>query len=72
MLSQTGEQAFQRYIAQYGRESGRRDLLTKILSIKAEDGVAALSDRETSLEIGNLIFAGTGRVMDRCTVYVEN
>jgi hypothetical protein len=34
--------------------------LTKILSVKAETGESQLSDRETSIEIGNLVFAGTG------------
>ncbi|RVX72414.1 hypothetical protein B0A52_03602 [Exophiala mesophila] len=58
-LAQYGSDAFQLYINQYGRSSGRRDLLTKILSAKAETGEAQLSDRETSIEIGNLIFAGT-------------
>ncbi|KIX06969.1 uncharacterized protein Z518_04945 [Rhinocladiella mackenziei CBS 650.93] len=58
-LADYGEKAFRRYIDLYGRDSGRRDLLTKILSVKAETGVAQLSDKETSLEIGNLIFAGT-------------
>ncbi|KIW99286.1 uncharacterized protein Z519_00949 [Cladophialophora bantiana CBS 173.52] len=58
-LADYGEQAFRRYVDQYGRSSGRRDLLTKILSAKAETGDNQLSDKETSLEIGNLIFAGT-------------
>ncbi|KAL6245652.1 hypothetical protein RBB50_007651 [Rhinocladiella similis] len=58
-LADYGAAAFQRYIHQYGRDSGRRDLLTKILSAKAETGDSQLSDKETSIEVGNLIFAGT-------------
>lgn len=42
----------------FGLDSGRKDILTKILSIK--EGIKALSDRETYVEIGNLVFAGTG------------
>lgn len=59
-----GEQAYRRYVQQYGRDSGRRDLLTKILSVKADSGVVPLTDPEVSLEIGNLVFAGTGRYLD--------
>lgn len=55
-----GAKAFNSYVGQYGRESGRKDLLTKILSVKPETGESQLSDRETSIEIGNLVFAGTG------------
>lgn len=53
--------AFRQYIEQYGRESGRKDLLTKILSAKAEEGQAQMSDRGISVEVGNLIFAGPGK-----------
>lgn len=60
-LGEYGEGAFRAYVEQYGRASGRRDLLTKILSVKAETGEAQLSDRQTSLEVGNLVFAGTGK-----------
>ena len=60
--TQYGDSAFQRYVNQYGRDSGRKDLLTKILSAKTENNEVQLSDRETSVEIGNLVFAGTGKV----------
>lgn len=59
------------YIQQYGRSSGRKDLLTKILSAKAEAGEAQLSDKETSNEIGNLIFAGTGERLSCSDVYID-
>ena len=58
---QYGETAFDNYISQYGRDSGRKDLLTKILSVKAETGEVPLTDLETHREVGNLVFAGTGR-----------
>lgn len=61
---QHGADAFRRYIEQYGRESGRRDLLTKILSAKPDTGVQPLTDLEVSVEIGNLVFAGTGKMRD--------
>lgn len=54
-----GRNAFYSYIDQYGRTSGRRDLLTKILSVKPETGSAQLTDQETYNEVGNLVFAGT-------------
>ena len=62
---QYGETAFDNYISQYGRDSGRRDLLTKILSVKAETGGAPLTDLEIHREVGNLVFAGTGRQYGR-------
>lgn len=62
--SQHGADAFRQYIEQYGRDSGRRDLLTKILSAKPDTGVRPLTDLEVSLEIGNLVFAGTGKSRD--------
>lgn len=46
-------------MAQYGRDSGRKDLLTKILVPKSTD--EALTDFDVHTEIGNLVFAGTGR-----------
>ncbi|KEF61168.1 uncharacterized protein A1O9_02733 [Exophiala aquamarina CBS 119918] len=58
-LADYGAKAFNSYVGLYGRESGRKDLLTKILSVKAETGESQLGDRETSIEIGNLVFAGT-------------
>lgn len=57
---QYGVDAFDRYVAQYGRDSGRKDLLTKILVPKSLD--EALTDFDVHTEIGNLVFAGTGRV----------
>ncbi|KAK5688024.1 hypothetical protein LTS10_000002 [Elasticomyces elasticus] len=59
-LADYGENAFHCYVNQYGRDSGRRDLLTKILSVEPEHDTAPLSDHETSVEVGNLVFAGTG------------
>ncbi|KAJ9635617.1 hypothetical protein H2204_005791 [Knufia peltigerae] len=59
-LHQYGVDAFDRYVAQYGRDSGRKDLLTKILVPKSLD--EALTDFDVHTEIGNLVFAGTGRV----------
>jgi hypothetical protein len=35
--------------------------LTKILSVKPGGGIEPLTDLEVSLEIGNLVFAGTGK-----------
>ena len=49
--------AFYDYIDQHGRDSGRKDLLTKMLAIKSED--ARLSDKAAYLELANFIFAGT-------------
>ena len=57
-LADFGEKALHDYIERYGRDSGRRDLLTKIL---AEEGTkSTLTDRDVYLEISNLVFAGTG------------
>ncbi|KAK3617897.1 hypothetical protein LTR56_024996 [Elasticomyces elasticus] len=56
-VAQLGNSAFQRYIERQGRESKRKDLLTKILSPQREKD--RMSDRETYLEISNLVFAGT-------------
>ncbi|KIX94537.1 uncharacterized protein Z520_09583 [Fonsecaea multimorphosa CBS 102226] len=58
-MAEHGTNAFRKYVDQYGRDSGRRDLLTKILSVKPDTGVAPLTDREVSLEVGNLVSAGT-------------
>lgn len=58
--TQHGAKSFNNYVEQYGRDSGRKDLLTKILSVKPDSGEAQLSDYAISIEIGNLIFAGTG------------
>lgn len=55
-----GRQSYEKYIRQYGRNSGRKDLLTKILIGEQEGG--PLTDRETYTEIGNLVFAGTGKL----------
>ena len=58
---QYGTNSFNDYVSKYGRDSGRKDLLTKVISVKAETGTAPLTDREIHLEIGNLVFAGTGK-----------
>ena len=57
---QYGRNAFNTYISRYGRDSGRRDLLTKIVNNKTTLE-APMSDLETYIEISNLVFAGTGR-----------
>lgn len=57
---QYGKNAYTTYIKSYGRKSGRKDLLTKILSPGESSPI--LTDRETYTEIGNLIFAGTGKL----------
>ncbi|KAK5047410.1 hypothetical protein LTR84_006506 [Exophiala bonariae] len=54
-----GQEALSSYLSQYGRESGRKDLLTKVVALKTETGTPPLSDRETYTEIGNLVAAGT-------------
>jgi len=58
---QYGKDSFESYVKEYGRDSGRRDLLTKVLSVKPGTGESALTDRETYMEVSNLVFAGTGR-----------
>ena len=61
-IAKYGEEAYFKYIEENGRQSKKRDLLTKIIGANAEggDGQAVLSDKETYLEVGNLLFAGTG------------
>ena len=61
-IAQYGEKVYFKYIEENGRQPKRRDLLTKIIGANAEggDGQAVLSDKETYLEVGNMIFAGTG------------
>ncbi|TKA53906.1 hypothetical protein B0A55_12500, partial [Friedmanniomyces simplex] len=56
-LAQFGNIALQDYIQRYGRDTKRKDLLTKILVPQGQ--AAAMTDRETFMEIGNLVFAGT-------------
>ena len=58
---QYGRVRFEEYIAKNGRHPKRKDLLTKILTVD-EEGNAPLTDHETYTELGNLIFAGTGRL----------
>ena len=58
---QYGKDSFESYVKEYGRDSGRRDLLTKVLSVKPATGESVLTDRETYMEVSNLVFAGTGR-----------
>jgi hypothetical protein len=55
-----GQRALNSYLSKYGRESGRKDLLTKVVSLKTETGAPPLTDKETYTEIGNLVAAGTG------------
>lgn len=57
---QYGKQALESYLSKHGRESGRKDLLTKVVSLKTETGTSPLTDKETYTEIGNLVSAGTG------------
>lgn len=61
--SQHGQDAFENYVRQYGRDSGRRDLLTKILSIKSAEE-SPMTEPELYNEISNLIFAGTGTLLE--------
>jgi cytochrome P450 len=61
-MLQYGHNAYDDYISSYGRSSGRKDLLTKIISHKTETGEAELSDLESYTEIANLVFAGTGEL----------
>ena len=65
-VAQYGEKAYFKYIEEHGRQSKRRDLLTKIIgaNIEGGDGQAVLSDQETYLEVGNMIFAGTGQCVE--------
>ncbi|KAK3075510.1 hypothetical protein LTR53_001127 [Teratosphaeriaceae sp. CCFEE 6253] len=59
-IAQFGHGALQGYIQRYGRDSRRKDLLTKILISKDKDAdKAVMTDRETYVEIANLVFAGT-------------
>lgn len=64
-IREYGRKTFEQYINENGRESTRRDLLTKFLSanLAAEKAgeSAVLGDLEMQCEIGNLIFGGTGR-----------
>lgn len=75
-IREYGGKAFFKYIQVNGRQSRRRDLLTKILI--ANDEVdsnlgdnkevrsQSLTDAEIIPEIGNLIFAGTGMSLELC------
>ncbi|KAK1089156.1 hypothetical protein LTR33_000187 [Friedmanniomyces endolithicus] len=56
-LAQFGNSAFQEYIRRYGRDSKRRDLLTKVLVPQQKGKV--MTDRKTYVEVGNLVAAGT-------------
>ncbi|KIW95308.1 uncharacterized protein Z519_03892 [Cladophialophora bantiana CBS 173.52] len=55
---QYGKDAFENYIAQYGRNSGRRDLLTKVVVAKDDEG-APLTDLEIYTEVAHLVHAGS-------------
>jgi hypothetical protein len=52
------------YLETNGRDSGRKDLLSKIISNKTDTGDPPLTDLETSMEIGNLVFAGSGKLFN--------
>ena len=58
-MADYGKKAFFEYIARYGRESGRRDLLTKFMTMKPEDGDITFTDTAAWREVGNLVHAGT-------------
>lgn len=58
--NQYGKTTFESYIAENGRESGRKDLLTKVVGLKSNTGEAPLTDQEIYTEVSNLILAGTG------------
>ena len=59
---QYGRAAFMSYVTRYGRDSKRRDLLTKILIPEFNNSGKStpMTDEEIFVEIGNLVFAGTG------------
>lgn len=57
-IYQYGHDAFFDYIKRNGRKSQRKDLLTKILGSSSTD-TAPMTDEETFVEVGNLVFAGT-------------
>ena len=59
-LMKYGKTAVTDYTSRYGRDSGRRDLLTKIVGNKTAEE-APMSEPETHIEISNLVFAGTGK-----------
>ncbi|KAJ4345624.1 uncharacterized protein N0V89_011758 [Didymosphaeria variabile] len=46
-------------IARFGRQSRRRDLLTKLITGDSEKGVEPLSDEEISVEVSHFIYAAT-------------
>ena len=48
---QYGKDYFENYIKQYGLDSSRRDLLTKVLSVKPSTRELTLTDRETYMEV---------------------
>jgi len=52
-----GRSSFKAYIERYGRNSGRRDALTKI--IHGDKELPPLSDEQIALEIGSVLVAGT-------------
>jgi cytochrome P450 len=61
---QFGQASLEEYLETNGRDSGRKDLLSKIISNKTDMGDPPLTDVETSMEIGNLVFAGSGTLQD--------
>lgn len=64
-----GQRALNSYLSKYGRDSGRKDLLTKVISLKTETGTSPLTDKEIYTEIGNLVAAGTGMLSSTRSKY---
>ncbi|ODQ54352.1 pisatin demethylase [Saitoella complicata NRRL Y-17804] len=56
-LYEYGDWAFKQYMDRYGRESKRRDLLTKV--IKGETDSQKLPDRVITSEVGSMTIGGT-------------
>lgn len=54
-----GDDALKEYLKLHGRTSARRTLLTKLLAGDPITGAAPLPDEQISVEVSNLVFAGT-------------
>lgn len=67
-ITKYGRKAFYDYIDRNGRQSTRKDLLTKILTAEPETGALPLDDEQTIMEVGNLVFAGTGSLIVRNSI----
>jgi cytochrome P450 len=59
VIFQYGDDAMKEYLKLYGRTSSRPSLLTKIIAGDPVTGTEPLSDPEISVEVSNLVFAGT-------------